>query len=96
MVDHPLTSHIQTFPAQAGVYLMKDDKGRIIYIGKAKSLKHRVRSYFQATDKLSARTQVLIKKIVDVEFIVTSTELEALLLECNLIKKHSVQHLTQR
>lgn len=88
MADHPLIEQVKSFPALPGVYLMKDDKGRILYVGKAKSLKARVRSYFQSIEKLTAKTQVLIKKIVAIEFTVTPTELEALLLECNLIKKH--------
>lgn len=75
-------------PSQPGVYLMKDSYGRIIYVGKAKSLRNRVRSYFQKKDALAPRTQLLVAKICDIEFTVTHNELEALLLECNLIKKH--------
>lgn len=75
-------------PPQPGVYLMKDGYGRIIYVGKAKSLRNRVRSYFQKKEALAPRTQLLVSKICDIEFTVTNNELEALLLECNLIKKH--------
>jgi excinuclease ABC subunit C len=76
------------FPEQPGVYFMKDPSGRILYIGKAKKLRDRVKSYFLKQENLANRTQVLVKKIHDIEFTVTTTELEALLLECNLIKKH--------
>jgi len=67
---------------------MKDVTGRILYIGKAKNLRNRIRSYFQKSDKLSPKTRSLVKRIYQLEFTVTHTELEALLLECNLIKKH--------
>ncbi len=76
------------WPTKPGVYLMKDANAKIIYVGKAKSLKNRIRSYFQKSDLLTPKTRVLVKKIQTVEFQVTATELEALLLECNLIKKH--------
>lgn len=81
-------SQIKTWPTQPGVYLMKDVTGRILYVGKAKNLRNRIRSYFQSPDKLSPKTRSLVKKIHSLEFTVTHTELEALLLECNLIKKH--------
>lgn len=76
------------WPTKPGVYLMRDPSGRIIYIGKAKSLRHRVRSYFQKSDQMSPKTRVMVKRVHELEFQVTHTELEALLLECNLIKKH--------
>lgn len=79
---------VKTWPIQPGVYLMKDVTGRILYVGKAKNLRNRIRSYFQSSDKLSPKTRSLVKKIYTLEFTVTHTELEALLLECNLIKKH--------
>ncbi len=72
---------------EPGVYLMKDEKGEIIYIGKAKSLKKRVTSYFQKKNH-DPKTKVLVKNIEDIEYIVTDSEIEALLLEDNLIKKH--------
>jgi excinuclease ABC subunit C len=83
-----LLERVREFPSKPGVYLMKDPNGRILYIGKAKSLKNRVRSYFQNEDRLADRTRLLVRKIFDIEITVTNTELEALLLECNLIKKH--------
>jgi excinuclease ABC subunit C len=76
------------FPDQPGVYVMKDDRGRIIYIGKAKSLKKRVRQYFRDKSSLDIKTQALVSQIENIEYIVTETELEALILECSLIKKH--------
>ncbi len=73
---------------QPGVYVMRDVANRILYVGKAKNLKNRIRSYFQDPAKLTPKTRVLVKKIAELEFTVTNTELEALLLECSLIKKH--------
>lgn len=83
-----LVGQLKTWPSQPGVYIMKDVTGRILYVGKAKNLKNRIRSYFQRSDKLSPKTRSLVKRIFHLEFTVTHTELEALLLECNLIKKH--------
>ena len=73
-------------PAEPGCYLMKASSGEIIYVGKAKSLKNRVKSYFVKVH--NKRTQLLVSEIVDFEFIVTDSEVEALLLEINLIKKY--------
>jgi excinuclease ABC subunit C len=74
-------------PALPGCYLFKDDAGKILYVGKAKDLKKRVSSYFLGKDQ-SPKTQLLVSKIRDAQFIVTDTEVEALLLENNLIKQH--------
>lgn len=79
---------LQTLPAKPGVYLMKDVTGRIIYVGKAVSLRNRVRSYFHDPSGLYTRTRQLVMETADLEYIVTQTELEALILECTLIKKH--------
>ena len=76
------------FPDGPGVYIMKDERGRIIYIGKAKSLRKRVAQYFRDKSSLDIKTQVLVSQIGSIEYIITATELEALILECNLIKKH--------
>lgn len=73
-------------PDQPGCYLMKNHEGSIIYVGKAKVLKNRVRSYFSGSH--DAKTQRLVSEICDFEFIVTNNNMEALILECNLIKKH--------
>ncbi len=82
-----LEEKLQNLPDSPGVYIMKDAKGHVIYIGKALSLKNRVRSYFQKGSK-GEKTEIMVRQIVDLETIVTHTELEALALEANLIKKH--------
>jgi len=82
-----LKKKLGLLPENPGVYLMKNASGKIIYVGKAKVLKNRVRSYF--TGSHDQKTQKLVSEIVDFEYILTSTEVEALLLECNLIKKYS-------
>ncbi len=73
---------------QAGVYLMKDEQGGILYVGKAKNLKNRVTSYFQPIRHEIPRTELLVSQIIDFEVILTETEAEALILEATLIKKH--------
>jgi len=82
-----LQEKIKTAPGCPGVYLMKDRDGRVIYVGKAKNLHARVRSYFGGTDS-RRMIPFLVSRIQDVEFIVTDTEKEALILENSLIKKH--------
>lgn len=77
---------IAEFPEKPGVYIMKDKRGRIIYIGKAVSLKNRVRSYFQSPKNLPVKVASMVPKIENIEYIVTDSEVEALILECNLIK----------
>src|SRR5215210_4154547 len=79
---------IKEWPTQPGVYVMRDQANRILYVGKAKNLRSRIKSYFLNPDAVTGKTRVLIRKVSEVEFTVTNTELEALLLECNLIKKH--------
>jgi excinuclease ABC subunit C len=79
---------LETLPTQPGVYLMKDADDEIIYVGKAINLRNRVRSYFHAQPFEMAKTAHLVQHIAHIEFIVTETELEALVLENNLIKKH--------
>jgi len=75
-------------PAKPGVYLFKDKEGKVIYVGKAANLNSRVRSYFGAPSNLSSKIQRLVAKIQDFEFVVTNSEQEALILECNMIKKY--------
>ncbi len=75
-------------PDKPGVYMFKDAEGVILYVGKAVSLRSRVRSYFQAGAQHSAKVQALVRKVADLEFIITDTEIEALILESNLIKEH--------
>ena len=82
-----LEEKLEVLPNKPGVYLFKDAKLRVIYIGKAKNLKHRVRSYFQYSRNLDQKTQVLKKHIQDLDYIVTDNELEALFLESNLVKQ---------
>ncbi len=82
-----LSDRIKQIPHNSGVYLMKDINNKIIYVGKAKDLKNRVSSYFNKTNK-DIKTSVLVKKVKSIDFIVTRNELEALILESNLIKKH--------
>ncbi len=79
---------LNQLPASPGVYLMKDTGGNILYVGKAASLRHRVRSYFGASQKLSPKLQRLVARINQLEFFVTTSEQEALILEFNLIKQH--------
>lgn len=77
-----------TLPNDPGVYIMKDKTGKIIYVGKAKVLKNRVRQYFQNTEKHPPKVAAMVSKVDTFEYIITDSELEALILECNLIKKH--------
>ncbi|MBO8164498.1 MAG: excinuclease ABC subunit UvrC [Brevibacillus sp.] len=81
---------LAVLPDKPGCYLMKNADGEIIYVGKAKVLKNRVRSYF--TGSHDGKTQLLVSEIADFEYIVTSSPIEALLLECNLIKKHNPRY----
>ena len=81
-------NRIQRVHTKPGVYFFKDESGEIIYIGKAKNLRNRVRSYFQKNKYQSAKNISLIKRIDDVEWLVVRTEVEALLTEANLIKQH--------
>jgi excinuclease ABC subunit C len=83
-----LDERLSALPVKPGVYLMKDTQGQIIYVGKAISLRNRVRSYFHTPAGQVPKVRRLVEHIADFEFIVTSSELEALILECNLIKKH--------
>jgi excinuclease ABC subunit C len=83
-----LEEKLDSLPVQPGCYIHKNAKGQIIYIGKAKSLRNRVRQYFQASRHLDPKTQELVARIADFEYIVTDSEKEALVLESNLIKRH--------
>jgi len=86
-----LAAKLHHLPKQAGVYLHKNEGGTIIYVGKAKNLRNRVRSYFQ-NRPMDAKTKALVQKIADVEVIVTDSEVEALILENTLIKKHQPRY----
>ena len=85
-----IAEKLAILPELPGCYLMKDRQGTIIYVGKAKVLKNRVRSYF--TGSHDAKTQRLVGEIVDFEYIVTSSNLEALVLELNLIKQYDPKY----
>ena len=85
---------LRKLPAKPGVYLMHDQKDVIIYVGKAVSLKNRVRQYFQASRNVSPKIERMIQQIAYFEYIITDSEVEALVLECNLIKEHSPRYNT--
>ncbi|MEK7353721.1 MAG: excinuclease ABC subunit UvrC [Chloroflexota bacterium] len=88
MTSDLITEQLKHLPAGPGVYLMRDTGGTIIYVGKAASLRSRVRSYFGPQEKLTTKTQRLVEHVHDLEFFLTSSEEEALILENNLIKRH--------
>lgn len=87
-----LPEKIKLLPTQPGVYQFKDALGEIIYVGKAKSLKNRVQSYFLKNTGHTGRTRVMVRRITDLSFIVVETELDALLLENNLIKQYQPRY----
>lgn len=80
--------NLKNLPDNPGVYIMKDKSGEIIYVGKAKSLKNRVRQYFQSSKNKGLKVENMVKNIDDFEYIIVDNEVEALILESNLIKKH--------
>src|SRR3990170_6917494 len=82
-----LPKKLETIPAGTGVYMMKDARNEVIYVGKAKNLKNRVRSYFQCSGDERLFIRFLVKRIADIDFVLTDTEKEALILENNLIKQ---------
>lgn len=83
---------LKILPDAPGVYLMRNHLGEIIYVGKAKILKNRVRQYFQSCKNHSEKVKAMVNNISEFEYIVTDSEMEALILECNLIKKHSPRY----
>ncbi len=87
-LNETVNERLEKLPATPGCYIYKDEKGAVLYVGKAISLKNRVRSYFQASAKHGPRIARLVGKVRDIEWIVVDTELEALVLECNLIKQY--------
>lgn len=89
--DH-IAEVLNTIPKLPGIYIMKDNRGEILYIGKAKSLNTRVRSYFQSSRALPPRTRIFLEKVHDIKFLTTKTETEALILESNFIKKHKPRY----
>jgi excinuclease ABC subunit C len=89
-----IQEELKKLPGKPGVYLMHDDKDAIIYVGKAISLKNRVRQYFQSSRNKGAKIDQMVSRIARFEYIVTDSELEALVLECNLIKEHRPKYNT--
>ncbi|MCC6957078.1 MAG: excinuclease ABC subunit C, partial [Anaerolineales bacterium] len=87
-LNEKISNILDSLPNKPGCYLMKDEAGRVIYIGKAVNLRQRVRSYFHASANHERRIRKLVSHIHDIEWIVVGSELEALILEMNLIKKH--------
>lgn len=83
-----IQEELKKLPQKPGVYLMKDENGHVIYVGKAVNLKNRVRQYFQSSRNQTVKTRSMVPNIKEFEYIVTDSEMEALLLECNLIKKY--------
>ena len=83
-----IEEELKKLPQKPGVYLMKNEKEEIIYVGKAVNLKNRVRQYFQSSKNQLPKVQAMVQHIKEFEYIITDSELEALLLECNLIKKY--------
>ena len=83
-----LDEKLARLPDRPGVYLYRDAKAQVIYVGKAASLRSRVRSYFQESRPHDAKTDSMVRQIADLEYIVTDNELEALMLEANLVRKH--------
>src|ERR1700685_622420 len=83
-----LTEKVANLPTEAGVYLFKDALGKILYVGKASSLRSRVRSYFLESNWANVKTGSLVREVADVDYIIVDNEREALALENNLIKQH--------
>ena len=89
-----IQEELNKLPQKPGVYLMKDENGHIIYVGKAVKLKNRVRQYFQSSRNLGIKKEQKVQQIARFEYIITDSELEALVLECNLIKEHRPKYNT--
>ena len=83
-----IKENLKKLPDSPGVYIHRDNRGRVIYVGKAISLKNRVRQYFGSPKYMDPKVRAMVSKIAEFEFITTKTEMEALILECNLIKKY--------
>src|SRR5262245_63878405 len=86
-----LKEKLESVPARPGVYLFKDGAGAIVYVGKARVLRDRVRSYFQASRPIDPRKGSMVEDIADLDLILTDTEMEALALENNLIDRKSTR-----
>ena len=88
MTYQKIRDNLTKFPTDPGIYMMKSKSGKILYVGKAKSIRHRVRSYFRPSAKPHGKTGIMLRHVEDIEYIVTANVIEALVLENNLIKKH--------
>ncbi len=88
MTDSVIIEQLKRLPASPGVYLMRGAEGDILYVGKAANLRHRIRSYFGGGQRLSPKVQRMVARVHDIDFFVTASEQEALILELNLIKRH--------
>src|SRR3972149_5154667 len=85
--DH-LLQQVRALPSRPGVYIFRDAAAEVVYVGKASSLKSRVRSYFGSPHSLEPKTRRLVGKVADVEYVVTGSAQEALILEASLVKRH--------
>ena len=92
MPNEKLEMKVKNLPDSPGVYLFKNKEGKIIYIGKAKSLKNRVRTYFQSNGNHDLKTSRLVTMVADFDLMVTDSEIEALILEANLVKEHKPRY----
>ena len=93
-INFNIEEELKKLPGSPGVYIMHDKYDEIIYVGKAISLKNRVRQYFQSSRNKTAKIEKMVSKIARFEYIITDSELEALVLECNLIKEHRPKYNT--
>ncbi len=93
-IEFNIEEELKKLPSQPGVYIMHDKRDEIIYVGKAISLKNRVRQYFQSSRNKTVKIEQMVSRIARFEYIITDTELEALVLECNLIKEHRPRYNT--
>ena len=91
-LENKIKKIIENIPKLPGIYIMKDSRSEILYIGKAKVLRNRVRSYFRSSRTLHPRTRIFLDKVRDIKFLITKTEAEALILESNFIKKHQPRY----
>jgi excinuclease ABC subunit C len=94
-ISEKISGIINNLPGKPGCYIMRDGEGKVIYVGKAINLRNRVRSYFHSASQQNRKTSQLVSHICDIEWIVVNSELEALILEMNLIKKYR-PHYTVR
>ena len=92
IINDKIEKALAVLPNKPGVYLMHDQNGRVIYVGKAKNLNNRVHSYFRSSGRQSVKVATLVSHVEDIETIMTDSEIEALILECNLIKKYKPRY----